>query len=166
MERVREETQEQSPQKYLIVFIDRPKEDWWDKFTRPGFRHCFMLKWDEWSNRWLMFDWRQTRTDLIILFDFEVRQMLSHTQRLRGTVVEYYPDPDYEGLYKAGIARYCSNVIARHLGLGNHVICTPYQLFRKLTATGGEVVFSWSEPDGCKEITADSRTAQTGANAD
>ena len=130
---------------YLIYFIERDERNWWDwVFQTPeGFRHCFCLQWCEWSNRWIMVDWRQSRTDFIVLFHFEAEVMLRHIGEMKGTVVRYLPtEPANEG---GSLITYCSNIISRFLGLGNTVILTPYGLYRRLLASGGEVVFCWRD---------------------
>jgi len=133
----------------VIYFIDRPGKNWWDWVfrTRIGFRHCFVLQWCGWSHRWIMVDWRQSRTDFVVLFDFEAEKMLKHIGAMKGTVVRFVAPnrPDDAG----GLVTYCSNIISRFIGLGNTVILTPYGLYRRLLDAGGEVVFSWrDETDG------------------
>jgi len=90
-----------------------------------------------------MVDWRQSRTDFVVLFDFEAEEMVRHIGDIKGTVVKLTPisRPDDEG----GLITYCSNIISRYLGLGNTVILTPYGLYRRLLKSGGEVVFSWRD---------------------
>ena len=158
MVRVREEekTREDFPtHEYLIYFIERPERNWWDYVfrTRLGFRHCFVMQWCEWSQRWIMVDWRQSRTDFIVFFDFEVEGFLRHIGEVHGTVVRFYPPdrPDDAG----GLITYCSNIISRFLGLGNSVILTPYGLYRRLLASGGEVVFSWRDQADGQQTKAD-----------
>jgi len=130
---------------YLIYFTEREGRNWWDWVfrTREGFRHCFVMQWCEWSNRWIMVDWRQSRTDFIIFFDFEVEEFLRHIGELKGTVVKFEVPNRPEDV--GGLIAYCSNIISRFLGLGNSVILTPYGLYRRLLASGGEVVFSWRD---------------------
>jgi hypothetical protein len=147
MECVREEKtrEDYATLDYLICFIDRPERNWWDYVfrTRDGFRHCFVLQWCEWSKRWIMVDWRQSRTDFTVFFDFEVELLLRRMIDMQGTVVQYTGKPRAED--KGGLITYCSNIISRYLGLGNTVILTPYGLYRRLLASGGEVVFSWRD---------------------
>jgi len=90
-----------------------------------------------------MLDWRQSRTDFVIFFDFEVETFMSQMLPLKGTVVRFLapPRPDDKG----GLITYCSNIISRFLGLGNSLILTPYGLYRRLLASGGEVVFDWRD---------------------
>ena len=130
---------------YLIYFIDRDERNWWDWVfrTREGFRHCFVLQWCEWTNRWIMVDWRQSRTDFTILFDFEVESFMRAMQASKGTVVKFTAPSRSED--KGGLVTYCSNIISRYLGLGNSVILTPFGLYRRLLKSGGEVVFSWRD---------------------
>ncbi len=144
--RQKEKTREDFPtHDYLIYFIEREDRNWWDWVfrTREGFRHCFVLQWCEWSQRWIMVDWRQSRTDFTVFFDFEMESLLRHIGEFKGTVVKFRAPPraDDEG----GLITYCSNIISRYLGLGNSVILTPYGLYRRLLASGGEVVFSWRD---------------------
>jgi len=132
------------PREYLIYFIERPDRNWWDWVfrTREGFRHCFAMQFCEWSNRWIMIDWRQYRTDCMVLFDFEAQAMISHVGQAKGTVVRFWPT---EEPCRGGLITYCSNMISRVLGLGNKVILTPYGLYRTLIAAGGEVVYCWRD---------------------
>jgi len=145
VERVRQEKTREDFETldYLICFIDRPERNWWDYVfrTREGFRHCFVLHWCDWSKRWLMVDWRQSRTDFVVFFDFEIESLLRGMIPMKGTVVRYTGKPRPED--SGGLITYCSNIISRYLGLGNSVILTPYGLYRRLLASGGEVVFSW-----------------------
>lgn len=135
---------------YLIFFIERPGRDWWDYLfnTREGFRHCFVMQWCEWSNRWIMVDWRQSRTDFIVLFDFEAEMFMRCIGAQKGTVVRFRPinAPD-----TGSLITYCSNIISRFLGLGNRIILTPYGLYRRLLTAGGEVVFSWRDENAEEE---------------
>jgi len=147
MERVREEKtrEDYATLDYLVCFVDRDDRNWWDYVfrTREGFRHCFALQWCEWSKRWLMVDWRQSRTDFTVFFDFEIELILRRMHETKGTVVKFTGPkrPDDAG----GLITYCSNILSRFLGLGNPVILTPYGLYRRLVASGGEVVFSWRD---------------------
>ena len=90
-----------------------------------------------------MVDWRQARTDFIILFDFEAEMMLRNVGLMKGTVVKLTVPArnDDEG----SLITYCSNIISRFLGLGNSIILTPHGLYRRLLKSGGEVVFSWRD---------------------
>lgn len=132
----------------LIFFIERDDRDWWDSVfrTREGFRHCFMLQWDEWSKRWLYVDWQQNSIDVMILFDFEAQYFMEHMQAKKGTVVRYFPvgDPNERGPLLA----YCTTVIGRYLGFGDRLILTPHRLYRMLIAAGGEIVYRWSDENG------------------
>ena len=146
MERVRQEKTREGfeAHEYLIFFIDRLERNWWDYVfrTRDGFRHCFVMQWDEWSNRWIMVDWRQSTTDFIVLFDFEAEKFMRIAHAQKGTVVRFRPiNPPDSG----SLITYCSNIISRFLGLGNDIILTPYGLYRRLLASGGEVVYSWKD---------------------
>jgi len=127
--------------------MEREGRYWWDWFfrTRLGFRHVVVIQWCEWTQRWLMVDWRQSRTDFTIFFDFEIEQFLRQMHAIHGTVVEITPPAlDYE---EGGLITYCSNIISRFMGLGNTIILTPYGLYRRLIAAGGEVVYSWRDED-------------------
>lgn len=130
---------------YLICFVDRPEVNWWDWLfrTREGFRHCFVLQWCEWSNRWIMVEWRQSRTDFMVFFDFEVSDIINGLGARKGTAVHWQGPPSTND--GGHLITYCSNIISRYLGLGNDVLLTPYALYRRLLATGGEVVFSWRD---------------------
>lgn len=161
MECVRQEKtrEEYEAHEHLVFFIDREDLNWWDLVTRKGFRHCFMLQWCEWSNRWLMVDWRQTRTDFSILFPFEAERFMRTAHALNGTVVRFKPidEPDTGGMLIA----YCSNILSRFLGLGNTLILTPHGLYRRLIASGGEVVFSWRDDNEQKQTQADTGAERT-----
>lgn len=138
-----------SSREHLVYFIDRSYRDWWDYLfqTRKGFRHCFLAHWCGWSQRWLVINWRQSKTDFIIMYDFELQKMLTGLQHQKVTVVRFEPEPDSQN--KGMLITYCSNLIARYLGLGNAVLLTPYGLYRRLLKAGGEVVYSWR--DHCDE---------------
>lgn len=142
----KEESREDYPaHEYLIYFVERDARNWWDYVfrTREGFRHCFVMQWCEWTQRWIMVDWRQSTTDFMILFDFEAQKFIEHIGQRKGTVIRFKPTaPPNEG---GRLLTYCSNMISRYLGLGNTVILTPFGLYRRLLASGGEVVFSWSD---------------------
>lgn len=147
MESVRQEkAREDFPaHEYLICFIDREEIHWWDRLfrTREGFRHCFVMQWCEWSNRWIMVNWRQSRTDFVALFDFEAESFLRNVREMKGTVVRFrgLPEPTDGPM----VIAYCSNIISRFIGFGNALILTPYGLYRRLLSAGGEVVFSWRD---------------------
>lgn len=128
-----------------MIFIDKAELRWWDRFTEEGFRHVFAARWDEWAQRWLLIDWRETRLDFNILFDFEVEPLLKKVGKAQGTVVEYTVELDFEGNMGRGFLQYCSRNLCKAMGLGNHLILTPKELYRRLLANGGEVVYSWSD---------------------
>jgi hypothetical protein len=108
-----------------------------------------------------MVDWRQSGTDFIVFFDFEVELMLRHIADVKGTVVKFQakPLPDDSG----GLITYCSNIISRYIGLGNSLILTPYGLYRRLLKSGGEVVFSWRDTDE-QQTQANSSTSRVRTN--
>lgn len=143
---------------YLIYFLDREDRSWWDWVfrTREGFRHCFLLQWCEWSNRWIMLNWRQSRTDFIILFDFEAEAFLRDMLAYKGTVVSF--KADLKENENGALISYCSNIISRFLGLGNAVLLTPYGLYRRLLKSGGEVVFCWRDEANEYETKTDNAT--------
>lgn len=146
---------------YLIYFVERPDRNWWDWVfrTREGFRHCFVTQWCEWSQRWIMVDWRQSRTDFIVFFDFEVESILRHIGAMKGTVVRFKAPARSDEA--GGLITYCSNIISRFIGLGNSVILTPYGLYRRLLKSGGEVVFSWRDETNEQQTQADGGTERT-----
>ena len=129
----------------LIFFTDRAELSWWDLVfrTRKGFRHCFLLHWCEWSNRWLMIDWRQSHTECNILFDFEAQDLMAEIGAAKGTIVRFRSPKNPLGT-RAKVT-YCSNWIGRFLGFGNTLILTPHALYRRLRKSGGEIVLSWSD---------------------
>lgn len=90
-----------------------------------------------------MVDWRQSRTDFIVLFDFEAEVFLRHIGEMKGTVVKFTPLDRSDDA--GGLISYCSNIIGRFVGLGNRVLLTPYGLYRRLLKSGGEVVFCWRD---------------------
>jgi hypothetical protein len=146
--------------RYIVCFVEREGRNWWDWFfrTRLGFRHCFVVQWCEWTQRWIMVDWRKSRTDFTVFFDFEIEAFLRQMRVVHGTVVELTP-PERED-DAGGLLTYCSNIISRFMGLGNTVILTPYGLYRRILAAGGEVVYSWRDEDE-QQSEADSRTERT-----
>jgi hypothetical protein len=149
MERISEEAKAQQAQdEYLVYFIDRDERYWWDWLFHPraGFRHCFILYWDEYVLRWLLVDWRLRKLDIMMMFDFEAGNLLHSAKRSRCTVVRF-PKPAETAADRPQLVSYCSNLMARFLGFNNHLILTPYQLYRKLIAAGGEVVFDWRNHD-------------------
>ena len=107
-----------------------------------------------------MVDWRQSRTDFTIFFDFEIEAFLSQMHAIHGTVVELTPPTqEYE---EGGMITYCSNIISRFMGLGNAIILTPYGLYRRILAAGGEVVYSWRDEDvQIEQSEADTCTSRT-----
>ena len=90
-----------------------------------------------------MVDWRQSRTDFIVLFDFEAENFLRHIGDMKGTVVRIEAPKRSDDA--GGLLTYCSNIISRYIGLGNTLILTPHGLYRRLLNAGGEVVFSWRD---------------------
>lgn len=121
---------------YLILFGEGDDGlHWYDYlFTRKHFRHAFLLYWDEWTNRYLMFDWRIQRLELSILFPFEVAHILKECQQNNLRVVKFTrKNPERKSPFFFG---YCSNMLARFLGLGSPLILTPYGLYRRLLRAG------------------------------
>jgi hypothetical protein len=149
MERVRQEEETtKNASEYLVYFIDRDKLYWWDYVfrTRAGFRHCFILYWDDYVLRWLLVDWRLRKLDVMMMFDFEAEGILDSVAGTKAVVVKFPKPAELQG-GRPGLISYCSNMMAKFLGLNNHLILTPYSLYRKLIAAGGEVVFDWRNDD-------------------
>lgn len=147
-----------SHREHLIYFVERSELSWWDHVfrTREGFRHCFLTFWCEWSQRWLVINWRQSKTDFIIMYDFELEKILKVMGVQKATVVRFEAPVDVE---EGGpLIAYCSNILSRYLGFGNRLMLTPYALYRKLLKSGGEVVYSWRQDDEYQEQGADSGT--------
>lgn len=112
-----------------------------------------MVRYCDWSKRWILIDWRQSHTDFLIFFDFEIQELMQRIHEQKGTVVRFAQIP--APTHARGLVTYCSNMISRYVGLGNRLILTPYRLYRMLLQSGGEVVYSWSDENEHRRFGSD-----------
>lgn len=100
-----------------------------------------------------MVDWRRTRTDFVMFFDFEIEKFMRGMAGAKGTVVRFTGTAT--PVNSGGMVSYCSNITARFVGLGSPLVLTPYGLYRRLLKAGGEVVFSWRDESEKQQTQAD-----------
>jgi len=127
----------------LIFFIDKPELRWWDHVfrTRPGFRHCFMVSWSHWAQRWLLIDWRTLNLDAMMLFPFELSELEEFAREQDATIVRYTPK-QHDVTSRTPVFIYCTTALQHFLGLSSGPILTPYRLYRKLLKLGGKQIYS------------------------
>lgn len=112
----------------LIVFSDNTGQ-WWLKFLKPGFRHCFLILRTERGGIWL--DPISNGISLYPLEDFEVSK-LAKWYRLNGMrVLTFKTRPSsHKPFFWAPLT--CVEVIKRVLGVRDWRIFTPWQLYQHL----------------------------------
>ena len=98
--------------------------------------------------------------DAMILYNFEVDILFRDMAGAKLVVLGYTP-PSSEGTTDPQMISYCSNLIGKLLGFRSNLLLTPYQLYRKIIAAGGKIVFDWRFHDEKRTIRADTGTEAT-----
>tara|TARA_R100001129_G_C5319909_1_gene247353 strand:+ start:942 stop:1349 length:408 start_codon:yes stop_codon:yes gene_type:complete len=115
--------------RWVIYFIDRKSQYWFDFFTKPGFRHCFIYGYDPLTNKWIAFDYALNGVFINIL---NTKQMLyTHHQILKkhkATAIVIESENKNKRLFN-WVPMYCVSAIKYMIGMKNMFVITPYQLF-------------------------------------
>ena len=111
-----------------VVFSDRA--DWWClKLLKPGFRHCFAIL--EHDGGAIAYDPMLHRTDLVPLSSLHGRDVAAWFAQQGMRVLSVSPRQTPRRL--APIRPYnCVEAVKRLLGLHEHFVFTPWQLYLKL----------------------------------
>ena len=112
---------------HFIVGFCETGPHWWNKFLKPGFHHCYVLKWTgkyfekiECLTNWIS-------TDIVLATDVIPE---GHT------IKEIHLDVDPLKPNDFLMVMNCVSVAKRVLGIGGYHIQTPYQLYKHLKKLG------------------------------
>lgn len=123
---------------YAVVFGHRAERRWWDVFTRPGFRHVWILSVDERFGGttvlhcgWDMFAARWSPSDVGVVAR-EIAEKHAGIVLLVETKIAaaFMPRPFLT----------CVEVAKHALGIKAPLVLTPYQLYRHLRARGALMI--------------------------
>lgn len=108
---------------FAYVAFGGQQNHWWTRFLKRGFYHCILILGN--GMEWIVIDPVVHYTDLIILKNTDVRGFFHQ----RGyTLVR--TTPRIPRAIKARLApSTCVETVKRFLGIQNHFLVTPYQLF-------------------------------------
>ncbi len=118
-------------------FFSNSRTHWISRVFKPGFQHVEMVT--ELDNGQVMhLNPRWGRVDLGLTTDYTLAQVIRKLQDMGHTAVIYRcPEPDPQTKISRGWAITCATYLAYTIGLPFAGV-TPYQLFKKLLAQGGE----------------------------
>ena len=119
-------------EQWYVVFTDYERETWYTRFLKPGYGHCYLVRWDG-------YNWIRVRPDLskvhievlpVIESDAVEQVVLGNT-----AVLVEVPSEDLRIRlpWMVTIAS-CVEGVKAILGIRAVHILTPYQLFRYLVA--------------------------------
>lgn len=125
---------------WYVAFVDRMPgcgRNWWDVFTRPGFRHVLAWKWDASAERWVFVDplWSGLQIDLLTPEEFA--GVLAWFGGALTVVLAW--DREREGR-AAPFFGWCAPVIAGLIGVRCPAL-TPWGLYRHLVRMGAAPAF-------------------------
>lgn len=103
---------------------------WWQRWLRPGFRHCFVILDD--GAHWIVVDPLAARTDIAAIDHADAPDLPDRFRRLGLTLVETRSG-DSEFRPAPWRPATCVETVKRILGLRAPRVCTPWQLYRFLT---------------------------------
>lgn len=138
MTMIRPERQPWTQQRFVVVFTEVERTHWWDRFLAPGFRHCYVLVWDEVV--WLYVDPAIGRTRVLILDQYEPRHPREWIHDPDATLIEARADLDDLRLRCPWIFGpiTCVEGVKAVLGIRKFWLFTPLQLFRYLRRRHGQ----------------------------
>lgn len=142
---------ESSPTRWYIVFCDTERRAWWDVLfhTRPGFTHCYALRWDGFN--WLFYNPHASFTEIAILPATSENALASMLEP-EATVVEVEAFRKYNrirGRWWAGPMT-CVEQIKALIGVPVGRVWTPWQLYRYLMEECAREHFQKAESPGTK----------------
>lgn len=117
-----------SPELGLVIFSHNTDFKWL-KFLKPGFRHCFALLQKE--GQWVLYDPLSHQTQITILPNYPIEDLetgfLKHNCHVIRCTINTAPKR------LAPIGPYsCVEAVKRVIGIHNHRILTPWQLYKYL----------------------------------
>jgi hypothetical protein len=135
---------------WLICFTGRASRNyWWDLLTRPQWRHCYALQYQGEVDKWVLIDWRTGICEVVVFNHDELEYVFGYLKANGGTGVLYRRQiPEKEILYRIPLM-FCVQAILQLLGLPTRWTWTPFQLYKRLIANGGEELLNYrSESHG------------------
>lgn len=118
-----------------VVFVDNTSL-WWLRLLKKGFRHCYLVLKIAESGIWMEINPMSNQIILNIyeyLPDFDYISYLSHEKNLKICPMKIKPAP----LKSAPICLFtCVEMVKRFLGIHEHFIHTPHQLYTFLQVVG------------------------------
>lgn len=135
--------------KWIIAFYDGGSLNWWDRFTRPGFRHCFALRYLREIDAWVKVDWSNQGLHIEVLPKRCVDGVIVAVNKMDGRFLEIEVTEQPRRTVPL-VPLYCVSAMKELVGLRNWKVITPYQLYCALRKEGASRMFDIGH---IKEIT-------------
>jgi hypothetical protein len=132
-----------SPGKWIIAFYDGGPRNWWDRFTRPGFRHCFAVRYLEPMDAWTLVDWNNHGLIIDFLPKRFIDAMIVGVNDAGGVFLEAEVQPTRRRIVPL-TPLYCVSAVKDLIGLRAWRVITPWQLYCALMKRGAQRMFDLS----------------------
>jgi len=123
---------------WYLIFTDVKRRRWWDRVLKPGFNHCYAMRWDGFN--WLIVN---PRSDFL---EVEVSQICDHNLRNAAigeatavvSVLCQVPRGRLRSRFFAGPVT-CVEVVKSLLGIRAFFLFTPWQLYNYARSCRGTI---------------------------
>lgn len=115
-----------------VVFMDRKGRDWWDVFTRPGFRHVAAYGYVPSVDRWVIVDPSEPLLLIHVVTSDELSVWVAERGDYISAIIQAHVAKNVN--MRASFGFWCTNCIKQLLGAKCGAL-TPYGLYRHMTAS-------------------------------
>ncbi|MGE0190319.1 MAG: hypothetical protein AB7G80_09845 [Dongiaceae bacterium] len=129
--------------RWIIAFYDEGPRNWWDYFTRPGFRHCLAIRYLEDIDAWVTVD--SSNHGLFVEFVPKrfIDAIIVAVNDRGGRFVEIDARAQGRRLWPP-LFLYCVSAMKELVGIRDWRVITPWQLYCALMKMGGKRMFDLS----------------------
>jgi len=132
---------------WVVVFVPRESNDFWTLFTwhRPGFDHCFAIRYDKYCGQWLLNDWSSHGLYSEVLPKNDLDNIIRNCVHGNWSALKYKSQA-YNSIPL--LAFFCVTAVKHLVGIKTWAV-TPYQLHCALKKDGAESIFDIKDkPEG------------------
>ena len=119
--------------RYYVVCTEGARKYWWDRFLRPGYRHCYVLIWE--GAVWLWVEPTIRRTTVAILDWYDERSPAYWVDDPAARIFQAWPEELRDGQMRAPFIWgpvTCVEGVKALLGIRSFWLWTPWQLAQHL----------------------------------
>jgi len=116
---------------------------WWWRFTKPGFRHCFALRYMVDLNSWALVDWSNRGLNVEFLPKQYVDAIMLAVNDSGGAFLDVDTEEQPARLFPP-LTLYCVTAVKELVGLRDWRVITPWQLYCALRKRGAQRMFDLS----------------------